>query len=254
MDNALGTPQTILVLGGSSEIGLAMVRALCGPHTRFVMLACRDVVAGERLIVDLAPLAPQATFLVTEFEATATNRHQEVVASAVAAMGDLDLVLHAVGQLGDQHTLENDPAAAAALWQANATGAVSIGLAVAAQLRAQAHGTFAVISSVAGERVRRSNFIYGSSKAAMDAFFQGLADALIGTGARVIILRPGFVHTRMTAGMKAAPFATTPEKVAAALVAGLRSNSRIIWVPGVLRWVFMVLRHLPGPIWRRLPL
>jgi decaprenylphospho-beta-D-erythro-pentofuranosid-2-ulose 2-reductase len=254
MNDAIGNPQTILVLGGSSEIGLGIVRELCGPHTRSVMLACRDVVSGERLLVDLAPLAPQAKFLVTEFEATATSRHQELVATAVSAMGDLDLVIHAVGQLGDQQTLENDPVAAAALWQANATGAVSIGLAVAAQLRAQAHGTLAVISSVAGERIRRSNFIYGSSKAAMDAFFQGLGDSLIGTGARVIILRPGFVHTRMTAGMKAAPFATTPEKVAAALASGLRSKSRIIWVPGILRWVFMVLRHLPSPIWRRLPL
>jgi decaprenylphospho-beta-D-erythro-pentofuranosid-2-ulose 2-reductase len=254
MDSALGSPQTILVLGGSSEIGLAMVRELCGPHTRSVMLACRDVVAGERLTVDLAPLAPQAKFVVTEFEATATDDHQGLVTSAVAEMGDLDLVIYAVGQLGDQHKLENDPVAATALWTANATGAISVGLAVAAQLRAQAHGTLAVISSVAGERIRRSNFIYGSSKAAMDAFFQGLADSLLGTGARVIILRPGFVHTRMTAGMKAAPFSTTPEKVATALVSGLRTKSRIIWVPGLLRWIFMVLRHLPGPIWRRLPL
>jgi decaprenylphospho-beta-D-erythro-pentofuranosid-2-ulose 2-reductase len=254
MNSALGTPQTILVLGGSSDIAQAMIRELCGPDTRAVMLACRDVAAGERLVAELSAQLPQVNFAVTKFEATAHDQHAALVQTAVAAMGDLDLVIHAVGQLGDQEALENDPVAAAALWAANATGAVSVGLAVAAQLRAQAHGTLAVLSSVAGERIRRSNFIYGSSKAAMDAFFQGLADSLIGTGARVIILRPGFVHSKMTAGMKAAPFATTPEAVATALAGGLRNSRRIIWVPGVLRWVFVVLRHLPGPIWRRLPL
>lgn len=254
MDNALGAPQTILLLGGTSEIGLAIVSRLAGPHTRAVTLACRDLGTGEQAAAALTVACPDARIILSEFDATAHDRHQELIDQAASEMGDLDLVILAVGQLGDQTALECDPVAAAALWNANASGAVSLGLATAARLRAQAHGTLVVLSSVAGERVRRSNFIYGSSKAAMDAFSQGLADSLIGTGAHVLIVRPGFVHTRMTAGMKPAPLAATSGAVAEAVAKGLRSGSRTIWVPGALRCVFMVLRHLPGPIWRRLPL
>jgi decaprenylphospho-beta-D-erythro-pentofuranosid-2-ulose 2-reductase len=254
MNNALGIPQTILLLGGTSEIGLAILSRLAGPHTRSVMLACRDRRAGEHAATSLAQVCPTAQIIITEFDATAHDQHHALIDEAAAAMGDLDLVILAVGQLGDQEALEGDPARAAALWDANATSAVSLGLATAAQLRAQAHGTLVVLSSVAGERVRRSNFIYGASKAAMDAFSHGLADSLIGTGARVLIIRPGFVHTRMTSGMKPAPLAATAEQVADAVAKGLRGTARTIWVPGPLRFVFMVLRHLPGPVWRRLPL
>jgi len=254
MENALGIPQTILLLGGTSEIGLAIVSRLAGPHTRAVTLACRDRHAGEQAAVALADRCPNARIIVTEFDATAHERHDALLREAAAAMGDLDLVILAVGQLGDQAALEGDSSAAVALWDANATSAVSLGLATAAQLRAQAHGTLVVLSSVAGERVRRSNFIYGASKAAMDAFSQGLADSVIGTGARVLIVRPGFVHTRMTSGMKPAPLAATPDQVAEVVAKGLRGKARIVWAPGPLRFVFMVLRHLPGPIWRRLPL
>jgi decaprenylphospho-beta-D-erythro-pentofuranosid-2-ulose 2-reductase len=111
-----------------------------------------------------------------------------------------------------------------------------------------------VLSSVAGERVRKANFVYGSSKAGLDGFAQGLGDSLEGTGASVLIVRPGFVHSAMTAGLKPAPFATTPDVVADVVVRGLRQGRRIVWAPGMLRWVFMVLRHVPHPIWRRLPL
>jgi decaprenylphospho-beta-D-erythro-pentofuranosid-2-ulose 2-reductase len=110
------------------------------------------------------------------------------------------------------------------------------------------------MSSVAGERVRKVNPVYGGTKAGLDGFAQGLGDSLAGTGVHVLVVRPGFVHSAMTTGMKPAPFATTPDQVAAATVAGLRAGRRTVWAPGILRYVFMVLRHLPGPIWRRLPL
>jgi decaprenylphospho-beta-D-erythro-pentofuranosid-2-ulose 2-reductase len=111
-----------------------------------------------------------------------------------------------------------------------------------------------VLSSVAGERVRKANFVYGATKAGLDGFAQGLGDSLEGTGARVLVVRPGFVHSAMTKGMKAAPFATTPDKVADVTVRGLRRGSRTVWAPGILRFVFSALRHVPGPIWRKLPL
>jgi len=106
---------------------------------------------------------------------------------------------------------------------------------------------------VAGERVRRSNFVYGSSKAGIDGYYQGLATALADSGVQVTIVRPGFVHTKMTAGHKAAPLSTTPEKVADATVKGIARGSDVVWVPGLLRFVMMVLRHVPTPVFRRLP-
>lgn len=250
MDNALGEAQTIVLLGGSSDIGRAIVGELVTPSTSTVVLAGRrpgDLAGGE-----LA--RPGVTIDAVAFDAADTATHEAFVRDLVERHGDLDVVILAFGQLAEQAELDADPAQAAELVHVNYTGAVSVGLAVANQFRRQGHGRLVVLSSVAGERVRKANFVYGSSKAALDGFAQGLGDALDGTGASVLVVRPGFVHSRLTQGMKAAPFATTPAAVAKATAAALRSGKRTIWVPGALRYLFSAFRHLPAPIWRRLPL
>jgi decaprenylphospho-beta-D-erythro-pentofuranosid-2-ulose 2-reductase len=160
----------------------------------------------------------------------------------------------AFGVLGDQAEAEHDAAAALEIARVNYLGTVSVAVPVANRMRAQGHGTIVALSSVAGERVRRSNFVYGSSKAGMDGFLLGLGDSLVGTGVKVMVVRPGFVHTKMTEGMEAAPLSTTPEAVADAILAGLARGSETVWVPGALRYVMMVLRHVPRPIFRKLPL
>src|SRR5262249_7142941 len=119
---------------------------------------------------------------------------------------------------------------------------------------AEGPGTSGGRRSVAGGRARRSNFVYGSTKAGLDAFFQGLGDALGGTGASVMIVRPGFVHTKMTAGEDPAPLAATPGAVAEAGVRGLERGCEIVLVPPALRWVRTVLRHVPRPLFRKLPI
>jgi decaprenylphospho-beta-D-erythro-pentofuranosid-2-ulose 2-reductase len=136
----------------------------------------------------------------------------------------------------------------------NYVGAVSVMVPVARHLREQGHGAMVLLSSVAGERARRSNFVYGSSKAGVDAFAQGLADSMVGSGANVLVVRPGFVRTKMTEGMKAAPLSTTPEAVADAIAEGIASGRTTIWVPPPLRYLMAVLRHLPRPVFRRLPI
>jgi decaprenylphospho-beta-D-erythro-pentofuranosid-2-ulose 2-reductase len=252
MRNALDDPQTIVVLGGTSDIGLAIARALSGPATRHVVLACRDTAAGAASAAALG-IGP-AEIAVVPFEATDTESHPGFIDDLAERFGDLDVVVLAFGVLGDQATFDADPVAAAAAVNVNYAGAVSVGLAVANRLRTQGHGRLVVLSSVAGERVRKANFVYGSSKAGLDAFAQGLGDSLAGSGASVLVVRPGFVTSSMTAGLDPAPMSTTPDAVAAAVVKGLRSGRRTIWVPGALRLVFAVFRHLPGPIWRRMPL
>jgi decaprenylphospho-beta-D-erythro-pentofuranosid-2-ulose 2-reductase len=176
------------------------------------------------------------------------------VQDVFARHGDLDVVLLAFGVLGDQELAEHDAAEAVRIGTVNYVGAMSVAVPVAQRLREQGHGTLVVLSSVAGERARRSNFVYGSSKAGLDAFAQGLADSLVGSGARVLVVRPGFVTTKMTEGMEPAPLSTTPDAVADAIVRGLASHATTIWVPGPLRYVMSVLRHVPRVVFRKLPI
>jgi decaprenylphospho-beta-D-erythro-pentofuranosid-2-ulose 2-reductase len=121
-------------------------------------------------------------------------------------------------------------------------------------LQTQGHGSLVVLSSVAGERARRSDFIYGSSKAGLDTFAQGLGDALYGTGVHVMVVRPGYVRTAASTERPDVPFTTTPEAVARAVELGLRRRSETVWVPGRLRVVMSALRHVPRPLFRLLPM
>ena len=247
MQDALGSPQSALVLGGSSEIALATVRRLVDARCRRVVLAVRDLDSAEAAAAELR--ARGAEVELVPFDALDTASHAKVIGDVFEG-SDIDLVLLAFGVLGDQASFDADPESAADAARINYVGAVSSGLVVADLLRTQGHGTLVVLSSVAAERARKSNYVYGSTKAGLDAFAQGLADALIGTGARVMVVRPGFVHTRMTAGMDAQPFSTTPEAVAVQITRGLERGSTTVWAPPIVRWMFAVLRHLPRPLWR----
>jgi decaprenylphospho-beta-D-erythro-pentofuranosid-2-ulose 2-reductase len=247
MDNALGEAQTIVLFGGTSDIGRAIVDALISPATTAVVLAARtpdDLVTSELerrgVSVD-----------VVRFDATETAEHGALVEQLVAAHGDLDVAVVAFGQLGDADELAEDAAAAVALADVNFTGSVSICTVLAAQFRRQGHGRLVLLSSVAGERVRKANYVYGATKAGIDGFAQGLDDALVGSGASVLIVRPGWVRSKMTAGSEPKPLATTPEAVATATVKALRAGRRVVWVPAALRPLMAIARHLPAPLWRR---
>jgi len=253
VQDALGGVQTVLVLGGGSEIAQATLRRLVANRTRTIVLAARRPDSLRAAADELRALGATRVEVVA-FDAEATDTHEALIDDCVDRVGDLDLVLVAFGVLGDQAEAERDPAVAAEIARINYVGAVSVSVPLASRLRAQGHGIIVVLSSVAGERARRSNFVYGSSKAGLDALFQGLGDSLVGTGVRVLIVRPGFVHTKMTAGLDPAPLATTPEAVADAIVGGIERGTEIVWVPPALRVVMSVLRHAPRAVFRRLPL
>lgn len=251
MRNAVGGVQSVLVLGGTSDIAIATVEALAARGCSRVLLAARETArlddaeararaAGARDVERLA------------FDAGAPDTHDRVVDSAFAG-GDIDLVLLAFGVLGTQEAFDAAPDEAVAAVEVNYVGGVSLLMRIVPRLRAQGHGTIAVLSSVAGERVRAANHVYGSSKAGLDGFALGLGDALWGSGVRVMVVRPGFVRTQMTAGMPDAPLATTPDRVAADIVRGLEKGSEIVWSPGAFRWVMSLLRHVPRSVFRKLP-
>ncbi|MFE7410474.1 decaprenylphospho-beta-D-erythro-pentofuranosid-2-ulose 2-reductase [Streptomyces laurentii] len=264
MKDAFGAPQSLLVLGGTSAIGLATARRLIARRARTVWLAGRPSPALAEAADSLRALG--ADVRVVPFDALDPESHAERLGK-VFTEGDIDLVLLAFGVPGDQARDESDPLAAVRVAQTNYTGAVSAGLVCAQALQAQGHGSLVVLSSVAGERARRADFVYGSSKAGLDAFTQGLGDALYGTGVHVMVVRPGSVRARASARAKAsgsegpasegpveAALATTPEAVATAIELGLRRRSETVWVPGALRVVMTAVRHMPRPLFRRLPM
>lgn len=254
MKDALGSVESVLVLGGGSEIALATVRALVARRARTVVLAVRRPESLRAPVEELRAGGARTVEAVSFDAGDDAEAHVRLVDDVFDRHGDVDLVLVAAGVLGDPAVAERDAAAARAIVHTNFLGLVSAIVPCAERMRAQGHGTIAVLSTVAGERPRRSNFVYGSSKAGLDAFAQGLGDALAGTGVKVLVVRPGFVHTRMTTGLDPAPLATTPEKVAEATLDGLARGAHTVWAPPALRYVMSVLRHLPRPLFRRLPM
>ncbi len=250
MIDALGAPQSLLLLGGTSDIALATARRLVQRRTRRVVLAARPSARLDAAADELRALG--AVVEVVPFDADDTDSHEGVVEKAFAG-GDIDVALVAFGVLGDQARAEQDPGHAVAVARTNYLGAVSVMVPVAQRFRAQGHGTLVVLSSVAGTRVRKANFVYGSTKAALDGFAQGLADSLHGSGVHVMVVRPGFVRSKMTEGRESAPLATTPEAVAEAIERGLQKRSQTVWVPALWLLVATGLRVLPRPLFRRLP-
>ena len=252
MNDGLGAPQSLLVLGGGSEIGQAVARRLVAGRTRRVVLAAR---VAARVAPFAATLRDQgASVAVVAFEATDHASHAPLVAEARARHGDLDAVLVAFGVLARgaaEAAAAGDAGPALEAVAVNDAGAVSALSAAAGQLRAQGHGTLVLLSSVAAVRPRAANFPYGASKAGSDAFAQGLGDALAGSGVDVVVVRPGFVRTKMTAGLPDAPLATTPDVVAEAIVAGLGRRAHTVWAPRAVGPLMAVLRALPRPLWRR---
>jgi decaprenylphospho-beta-D-erythro-pentofuranosid-2-ulose 2-reductase len=243
----------VLLIGGTSEIGLSIVRRLAadGPVHPFLLGRRRATLA--QALGTLADTPAQGGD-VLEVDANDLEAHEAAVAEAFARVGGFDLVVVAIGQLGAEEGLDASPGVVREVMRVDFLGAGSLLMAALRGLRQQGTGTLVLLSSAAVERPRASNAVYGAAKAGLDALAQGLADSLRGSGVRVLVVRPGFVRTRMTAGRSAPPFATTPEAVADATVQAIASSAHTVWVPRELRYVFTVLRHLPRPIYRRLPL
>jgi decaprenylphospho-beta-D-erythro-pentofuranosid-2-ulose 2-reductase len=241
----------VLVLGGTSEIALAIVRELQASTPREVALVGRDASGLEAAAQELRK-AGAARVLTLELDALASERHGEVLERAFEELGGVDLVIVAVGLLGERGGLPSDIGAAVELLEVNLVGAGSLLMHSARLMREAGGGAIVVLSSVAAERPRRANAVYGASKAGLDALARGLGDDLQEDGVRVLVVRPGFVHTRMTRGLAPAPLSTTPQAVARAVLERLDSGAQTIWVPGALRWLMLVLRHLPRPIFRRM--
>jgi short-subunit dehydrogenase len=240
----------VVIFGGRSEIGLELATRLAPGAP--VLLAARR---ADTLDAQTAALraAGAADVHVCEFDADDLASHPRLVESIVAAHGPIGTAVLAFGILGDQALAEKDPAHAAAIVHTDFVAQVSLLTVLATAMREADSGSIVVFSSVAGVRVRRANYVYGSAKAGLDGFSSGLADALHGTGVHLLVVRPGFVIGRMTEGMTPAPLSSTPDQVAAATVRALAKRRRTVWVPWALRPMFIGMRLLPQFVWRRMP-
>lgn len=245
------SPGTVLILGGRSEIGLEVARRLA--PGRVVVLAARR--AGELAeAVELVRGAGATAVHTVEFDADDTAAHPALLEKVTAEHGPIGDAVLCFGILGDQARAERDPAHAVAVVHTDYVAQISILTVLANLMRAQGSGGIVVFSSVAGVRVRKANYVYGSAKAGLDGFAAGLGDALHGSGVRLLLVRPGFVIGRMTEGMAPAPLSSTPGQVADAVAQGLRAGRHgVVWVPGALRPAYFVARLLPQAVWRRMP-
>jgi len=275
--------ELIVIFGGRSEIGLELATRLASGATVLLLARRADKLDDE---VAAVREAGAAAVHVGEFDADDLASHAPLVESIVAEHGPIGTAVLAFGILGDQNRAEKDPGHAAAIihtdfvaqaslltvlanaMQSARAGSIgderlarraSIGderLARRASIgdeRLARRASIVAFSSVAGVRVRRANYVYGSAKAGLDGFCSGLADALHGSGVHLLVVRPGFVIGRMTQGMTPAPFSSTPAQVATATAGALAKRRRTVWVPWALRPVFIGMRMLPQFVWRRMP-
>jgi decaprenylphospho-beta-D-erythro-pentofuranosid-2-ulose 2-reductase len=241
----------VVVVGGTSEIAMAIVRELQSSAPREVVLIGRDPGGLERAAEELIT-AGCPSVSVLELDALHTESHERIVEEAFNRLGGVDIAILAVGVLGERGGLPNDVGGAIEVLQVNVVGAGSLLIQLARRLRDGGGGALVVLSSVAAERPRRGNVVYGASKSALDSLAQGLGDALYDDGVRVLVVRPGFVHTRMTRGLDPAPLATTAEGVAHAVVRGLGREAHTVWAPQSLRWLMFTARMLPRALFRRM--
>jgi decaprenylphospho-beta-D-erythro-pentofuranosid-2-ulose 2-reductase len=242
--------RTAVVLGGGSDIAAAIVARARGVGLDHAVLAARD---PDEATARVHHAAPGLRTTAVHWDALDVAGHAPLFDRATTELGPIDLVLCAAGMLGHHAGRSMGPEDVDLMVRTNFAGPAAA-LAVAAdRLVAQGHGTIMVLSSVAAVRPRRSNYVYGSSKAGLDAFAQGLGDALAGTGVRCVVVRPGFVRSRMTTGLDPAPFSTDPATVARHAVDALAHPGRhSVFVPPLLSPMFAALRVAPRPLWRRI--
>jgi short-subunit dehydrogenase len=240
----------LVVFGGRSEIGGELASLLVDGAT--VVLAARDPNHLEEESEALRRAGAAAVHTV-EFEADNVESHKALVDQICEEHGPISTAILAFGVLSDQARAEADAEYAVAVVQTNCIAQINLLTLIAQQMRGVGCGRIVVFSSIAGVRVHRANYVYGSAKAALDAFASGLARSLRGSGVHLLIVRPGWVIGRMTQGMEPTViFSSTPKQVARAAASALVKNKRTVWVPRAMLAVAVLPSWMPQFVWRRL--
>ena len=240
----------IIILGATSAIATATARLLAAEgHELF--LAARNAHALQALADDLRTRGARR-IETAHFDAAQTGAHAALIESAAAALNGLDTAILAYGSLPEQTSIQDDPERVAADLNANFVSAAALLTQIAARFERQGYGTIVAISSVAGDRGRAVNYVYGSAKAGLTCFLSGLRQRLWSKGIDVITIKPGFVDTPMTATFQKGALWSTPEVVAAAIVRAMASHQTTVYVPGFWRWIMACIRALPERVFVRM--
>ena len=240
----------MLILGATSGIARAVARELA-LRGHALVLAARDLAEAERLAADLRVRAGVEAE-AWPFDALDFAGHEELAVRAAAR--EVGGVVLCYGTMIDQREGEREPERALAMIQVNYASPVSVLERLAPVVVAQGRGFLCAVSSVAGDRGRASNYLYGSTKAALDAYLEGLRARLAREGVAVITVKPGVVDTAMTFGLPGLPPAAAPERVGRDVAGAIERRAATVYSPPVWRWIMAVIRALPGWLYRRLPL
>lgn len=244
--------QAVLILGATSSIARAIAHNIARQGAK-LHLAARNAFEVERVARDLT-VRYQVPVTWSVFEGGDYNAHPEVVQTAIDRLGRLDGAIVSLGELGDQQQAQNDFESAERIIHSNYTGVVSLLTPIANYLEKQGKGFIIGVSSVAGDRGRQSNYIYGSAKGALTLFLQGLRSRLAKSGVRVLTVKPGFVDTKMTFGKPGMFLVASPEQVAGSIVSALDKRQDIAYVPGFWFWIMLIIRSIPETLFKQLKL
>lgn len=248
----MNSGQRILVFGATSAICHELLRLYARDGSHFFLVArdaAKQAAVADDLIVHGGIMSGDASY-----DFNVSEQHEQAVAAAVACLGKIDLVIVAHGSLPDQVDCESSSAAVKACMDDNFTSAAVIIQNAAAQLAAQKAGTLAVLSSVAGDRGRKSNYVYGAAKSGIDTLLQGLRGRFSGSEIRIVNIKPGMIKSPMTAGMKEGALWSTPEAIAPAIYRAINKGRAVSYVPGYWRLIMLIIRWLPTGILARLPI
>jgi hypothetical protein len=241
-----------LLIGANSGIAEAVARILAARGERLYLLA-RSPERLQALAADLGLRGGQvAGFAV--FDARRMETHAQILETAVQSLGGLDCVLIAHGTLGDQKACEASVAETLDQLSINALSVIGLCTLLANRLETQGSGCLAVISSVAGDRGRQSNYVYGTAKAAVSAFLQGLRNRLCRRGVHVLTIKPGFVDTPMTASLKKGPLFASADRVASGIVKAMDRREDVVYLPFFWRPIMALIRAVPERVFKKLKL
>lgn len=240
----------VLIVGATSAIAQSVARIWAGRGDR-IFLAGRNPEKLEALTKDLSIRG--ATLVETIlFEANDFASHDHLITVVEERLGGIDIVLLAYGSLSDQSSCEKSAQQACAEFSTNVLSMISLLTLVSNLFEKNRNGTIAVITSVAGDRGRKSNYVYGAAKGSISIFLQGLRNRLASSGVHVMTIKPGFVDTPMTTGFSKGPLWASPEKVARDIVRGMGRKQDILYTPFFWRWIMFVVKIIPEKIFKKM--
>ncbi|MDE2401342.1 MAG: SDR family oxidoreductase [Burkholderiales bacterium] len=242
----------ILIVGATSAIAEACAR-LWAQQGDQLFLAARNADQLKSIAADLR-VKGAAKVGTRVLDATQFDQHADLVREATQVLGGLDTVLIAHGTLTDQERAQNDVPYALQEISTNGLSVLSLLSVIANQFEQQGHGAIAVISSVAGDRGRQSNYVYGSAKAMVSTFLSGLRQRLAKKGVHVITIKPGFVDTPMTAHLPKGPLWAKPDKVATDISRAIDAGRSVVYTPGFWRLIMLIIKHIPEVVFVKLKL